>query len=290
MTDSRNRWIWTCVLAAALTIGGTARANVALVPCAPGTGFDYGPNPHVICGGAEGHGDGNGTIFNASPDPFAFFLSGAGGSMGVAGGGVGGVAASAAGAGTFGTIHLFAYADNGQFFDPNSAQKGSAFGTAEIVFVDGGTVAGPIGSQVDIRFTVSMEGAFTGIGEGDFEFNVFDGALFLGTRRAFLYSGQPAVFQTLDVTVNAGDTLFFSMDMLVQAGSTNDGGLIRQSVADASNTGRVFLDVLTPDADFVSNSGTNYSSAATAPEPDTALLFVGVLVAMAMYKARTEGR
>jgi hypothetical protein len=90
----------------------------------------------------------------------------------------------------------------------------------------------------------------------------------------------------LDVTVNAGDTLFFSMDMLVQAGSTNDGGLIRQSVADASNTGRVFLDVLTPDADFVSNSGTNYSSAA-APEPDSTLLLAGFLIGMVVYAART---
>jgi len=123
-----------------------------------------------------------------------------------------------------------------------------------------------------------MEGAFTGAGEGDFTFNVFDRITFLGSRSAFLYSGSPSFSNTWDLTVHGGDTLFFSMDMLAQANTTNDGALVLRSTADVSHTGRVFLDVLTPGADFVSNSGTNYatSAAAAAPEPApwTVLLIV----------------
>jgi hypothetical protein len=283
-----RRWTRSFAWAVVLSVSGPiAQADPALVPCAPGTGFDYGPNPHIVCGGAKGQGAGNGVVFNAGPTPFASFLSVGGGTMGVAGAGVGGVSMSASGSGTFGEIHLTAFANNGSFTtlgDP----LGSAFGMAEIVFVDGGTVDGPLGAPETLRFTVSMSGAFTGTGEGDFDFNVFDGITFMGERRAFLSSFGPSVTQTLDLNVRGGDTLFFSMDMLVQATSTNNGALVISSSADASHTGHVFLDALTPGAGFVSNSGTNYSSAAaaTVPEPASWTLVIGVCAFLALNQFR----
>jgi hypothetical protein len=304
MTDQRDRmkmarqghgWMRAFALAAALSVAGPAARADVMVPCKPGTGYNYGPNPAVICGGAEGHGAGNGIVFNASPDPFSSFISGVGGAMGVAGVGVGGVYATASGSGGFGLIHLFASANNGEFteLESNGTHTGSAYGRAEIIFVDGGPVLAPVGSSVNLRFTPSMEGVFTGVGEGGFQFNVFDGISFVGSSSAFLYSGNPSVSQTLDLTVKGGDTLFFSMDMWVQANSTNDGTVIVSSIADASNTGRLFLDVLTPGAAFASNSGTDYSSvaaAAAAPEPGTALLLAAGLVGLMMRRNRTRRR
>ena len=272
------------LVAAFLFAVPSARADVALVPCTFGTGFDYGPSPHVICGGAEGHGGGDGVFFNSSPLPFASFLSGVGGSMGVAGGGARGSFAVASGQGTYGEVHLFSSADNGGFQTIDTLSPAGAFAQAEIAFIDGGTIGAIAGLPVDIRLTLSMSGGFSGTAEGDFDFILWDGPLFLGERRAFIYSGQPSVSQTWDLTVQGGDVLFFGMDMLAQGGSTNNGALVLNSTADVSHTGRVFLDVLTPGAQFISNSGTNYSSSASAPEPGSVLLLAGSLVALARMR------
>ena len=206
--------------------------------------------------------------------------------MGVAGGGIGGLSATAYGSGTFGTIHLFASADNGQFTTLGSGHTGGAFAQSEIAFVDGGTVVGTAGSPVDIRLTISMDGSyFSGTAEGDFDFILWDGPVFLGERRAFLYSGQPSVSYTWDLTVQGGDVLFFGMDMWAQGVSTNNGAVVANSTVNVTNTGHLFLDVLTPGADFVSNSGSNYGSTAT-PEPSSALLLAGGLIGLIVRARR----
>jgi len=287
MTDQRSSvGMGARLFAAAFLFAvATARADVALVPCTFGAGYDYGSNPHVICGGAEGHGGGDGVFFNSSPLPFASFLSGVGGSMGVAGGGARGTSAVASGQGTFGEVHLFSSADNGGFQTIDSNHIGQASAQAEIAFVDGGSIGAVAGLPIDLRLTLSMTGGFTGTADATFDFVLSDNNVFLGERTAFLYSGQPTVSLTWDLTVFGGDILFFGMDMRAEGVSTNDGALVFNSTADVSHTGRLFLDVLTPGADFVSNSGTNYSSSASAsaPEPGSALLLVCSLLGLALF-------
>ena len=265
----------------ALTLAGTAAQAIVM----PGCTANSSTSEHVICGAAEGSGEGLGEAYTAGPLPLqqSSFANDVGGSFGVAGAGKGGVNSSASGSGTFGEIHLSANADNGLFQSPSFDKWGEAGAIAQIAFGDGGVVYGyPVGTPIIVRLSVSVDGVFAGAADAGLSFMMQDGqSQLVSLSGIYLTPFDTSYLYTQDFTINSGDALHFYMELYASAATTNkDYSTTYLSVADVSHTGRMFFDILTPGATFSSYSGHDYGSLAAppaaAPEPATwAMMILG---------------
>lgn len=214
----------------------------------------------------------------------SFFQSAGGGSMSQFGAGVGGLTANASGSGTFGEIHLSVFADNGQFSTPIFfTRDGTAntFAQAEILFVDSAVVPGAFGAPVTLTMSMPVNGAFSGDGQvsGEIAFSDPNAGISFVQDNLLANALSPSFDFTQTFNVFGGDQLFWRMDLIAQAGTTNDSGLLQTSMADVSHTGRLFFDLPSGDG-LVGVSGHDYASILPTvdgvPEPGTwAILLLG---------------
>jgi hypothetical protein len=185
---------------------------------------------------------------------------------GLGGSGIGGLAA---GSGNFGAAHISVSSFTSWPSGFNTKSVASA--RTNIGFVDSVLVGQ---SDVSVRIVSSIDGLFTGIGNGAAAFNLEDGAtnsfVILDSE---LITFNPSSSKTYDLTLLAGHNYFFNWTMSAEANSGSDVGvLIASSTADLNHTGRLTIDDLTPGGSLTFGSGTDYSSTAgigAVPEPST---------------------
>jgi len=177
----------------------------------------------------------------------------------------------------------------------NSSSLGGATANATAAFSDTLTILGS--GQVTLGVALDVTGLLSGcavcaaqasvssslsVPGGDAYLNnigsVSYGRSFVGGTSNLTPS---PVVPTIVVTVTGGNELSLVNNVSVFAGTD---GLGNFATADFSSTARVFVDVLTPGASFVSASGATYARVASVPAPSTiglvvaALLCAGVLV------------
>jgi hypothetical protein len=279
----RHRTLSAAVIAASLILEASAARAGAITAC--GAIF---PN---ICGGTLVTGGVNvpppNDVMTATAGPNgAFFESAGGGSMSLFGVGTGGISANAAGSGGMGEVHLSTFADNGQFNTPqffNQGIVGHTFAESEIKFLDSAVAPGPVGAPVTIVMTLTVDGAFGGDGQVSTDLAFSDPGVVSFVQSDLLANSiRPSFAITDTFNVSGGDRLFWSMDMLAEAGTTNDSALLLNSFADVSHTGRLFFD-LPSGAGLIGLTGHDYASVLPAgggaiPEPESwAMMLVGLL-------------
>lgn len=278
-----------------LSIAPAVAAHLAL----PGCTANSQQVEHVVCGATDVAGGAGGVIYqgntNLGGNLPASFVNGHTGAMYAAGAGIGGIHSSAGGHATEGEIHLSAFANNGQYTQPefyNNGLKGSSYGKSEIVFADGGTLGGSPNMEVLVRLFVTMDGAFSGSGEAQTTVILQHGNDMLFYASDWLINqAHPSAEIDHTYLLHGGDNVHFFMDMYAYANSTNDGyPALVESSADVSHTGRFFFDVLTPGVAFTSYSGHNYSFASTVPggvpEPGAWLLMLTGFAAVGLALRR----
>lgn len=167
-------------------------------------------------------------------------------------------------------------------------------------FSDGGTIVGKAGvangTAVKLRVTAAAAGGFAG---GSFFHPASEATLdlvagVLGRPTYYTnfainkFQNSMVVVKELDALV--GESFEMIMKLHVSANAVNDafpGDAM--SVADVGNTSHLYIDVLSENADFVSDSGHFYSSASLlpVPEPSTyALLLAGLCLTAAVARKR----
>jgi Bacterial Ig-like domain (group 3) len=149
-----------------------------------------------------------------------------------------------------------------------SSQGAQAVAHADAWFFDGGTVVGaagvPIGTPVKLRFTLDVIGAFAGgtvvhaLSEATVDLSVG----FLINTHEQIDKFRPFKVVTYDVDARVGDSLEMSMKLHVSAGAINAPAQPgnANSVADVSNTGHLYVDVLSANASFIGASGHPYAT------------------------------
>jgi hypothetical protein len=241
----------------------------------------------------------------ASPVPVFTEQSGGPVAVGAVGSGPGGIAATATASGSFGEAHVSASADNGQFNQPagfNGVQA-QASGGSIIGVVDGFSVTG---AALAVRITSSIDGIFTGqqtvggitspaSGSAGISFALFqthNNSPILNTGVGVDSTGPSASFSD-DLLLQPGDYLFL-WTMSATARSVADViSVLPSQTADASNTGRLFFDVLTPGDSLTFLSGHDYSSSvavSATPLPAALPLFATGLGALGLLGWRRKRR
>lgn len=264
----------SAALVVVLLAGGAQAAGTMVIP---GCTVPLSGAPQ-ICSGAAAGGGAEGFNFTANPYPTQFAVSNSTVLVGVVGGGYDGISAGANASGTFGEFHLSAVADNGSLNTPGP-RTGQTTAGSEIRALDGGVVGGAPGTIQDVRLTFTLDGLFAGDGEADAHLVLGNGTATLLNISPFIWAPRPSLRFTQDFFVEAGDQLSFYLQVITSANSANDGFSAEpHSSADVSNTGRLFLDVVTPGGTFTSLSGHNYASVASSvPEPSTFVLMLFAL-------------
>lgn len=171
-----------------------------------------------------------------------------------------------------------------------STEGAQAIGRSDAWFQDGGTVVGavgvPIGTPVIVRFTLNVDGIFggggmfTALSEATIDLKARGADLSLISLGAKINKFDPIRSVTSDVNAFVGETFEMIVKLQVQAGAVNNIDLANvMSFADVSNSGHLFVDVLSGDASFVGSSGYVYSTLAPVPEPsESAMLLAGLLI------------
>lgn len=250
------------ILAAAVSIFSTnaAATGVCYDPWSMGGSTQtIGP----VCGDIKIQGGGDGGPMSVSldhPTPVS------GTSVTNSGGGGGsGIGALVALSGSYGTGHI----QSSAFTPPqNGSASYSSSARGYIGTIDGFTVGA---HDLSAQFTLSLEGAFTGGGYGESIFRLED-----QTTNQFVIqelkadADQSQLTDTVSQTafLSAGHSYIFTWGMAAIADARVDFFSNHPDVsADLSNTGHLFIDVLTAGESLTFNSGYNYASNATAVTP-----------------------
>jgi len=264
------------VFLSATVIGGFYPTNATALGC----DFFFASGA-AVCGDSEVSGVSTGP-FVASPNPVFTEQSGGPVAVGAVGSGPGGIAATATASGSFGEAHVSASADNGQFNVPAGfGVQAQAGGNSIIGVIDGFSVTG---AALGVRIISSIDGMFTGqqtvggitfpaSGSAGISFALFQTHNNIPVLNASVGvdSTAPSASSSNDLLLQPGDYLFL-WTMSATARSVADViSVIPSQTADASNTGRLFFDVLTPGDSLTFLSGHDYSSFAAGPSSETPL-------------------
>jgi hypothetical protein len=167
-------------------------------------------------------------------------------------------------------------------------------------FADGGTVMGAggvaAGTPVSLRFTIDVSGVFIGGGVFTALSEARVDLVVRGTGGAFIHTSStinkfnPTGFVFRDIESSVGDSFDMLMKLHVSANAVNDGGASNaMSVADVSNTGHLFVDVLSGDAAFIGAGGHLYATSAPVPEPSIyAMMLAGLVLTGALGCRKTK--
>jgi hypothetical protein len=241
----------------------------------------------AVCGDASVSGaDLNGMSIGSTVNPSSHEQNGAGVLVGVVGTG-GGTFGSTSANGSFGDLSFHADATMTMpapgtgYYSHAAIRSESSLG-----FSDGFTVTT---GQI-VRITSAVSGAFTGLAsQADVDFFLQKDAplgmaptiIIYNDANAFIYSGFPSSRFVRDVFLDPG-SYSFRWAMRVQAtASVEGGGLYGSATADASHTGRLFFDPLTPGSPLTFLSGRSY-----VPEPRSGTMLMAGLAGLAVAARR----
>jgi hypothetical protein len=240
---------------------------------------DYANMP-LYCGTTSVQGGvtgGSPVIPSGGPQQFAGSSPGAAALAG-AGPDLGGSASSAA---SPGAVHAFADAHS---FRPDPGGPAADISSAgQTAFWDAGKVRSltlPIGAAVSVEVVIDAAGSFAGGASALILYNLRDYAsgVVIDGPGDTLGETRPPLHRVNDFTAHVGDIISFDLYLEATArAARNEFPLKPDQTADVSNTGHLYLDVLTPGAGFDSLSDHNYSLNALAvpvPEP-TSLVLLG---------------
>ena len=166
-----------------------------------------------------------------------------------------------------------------------SGGNSRANGGAQAMFSEVGTLA-PLagatpGTPVSLRLTIDIPGAFVTSASTDGQVTIHRGFAQIFNRNVFLSTFDVDMFEQHSIPgVSVGDTLTVYMELRASAGAIDTGPT---SAAGDFGVAKVFLDVTSNNAVFVSTSHHDYR---TAPEPGVATLAGVGVIAMAIAGAR----
>ena len=165
------------------------------------------------------------------------------------GSGPGGMSGAVAASGSFGEAHAAASANIGQFTTPTGVNGDQANVSAQgiVGFIDGFSISSPL----NVRITSTLDGIFTGQ-ETAFG-NTFPMPGTAGITFLFDYiTGNQLLLTDAGITgvqdllLQPGDYTFLWALAVRADAVVGNFAVIPFQTADASNTGRLFFDVLTP--------------------------------------------
>jgi hypothetical protein len=249
-------------------IGGFYPTNASALGC----NFFFASTP-TVCGDSSVVGGSNflGGV-TSSPDPVFTEQSGGPVAVGAAGSGPGGISGATTATGSFGEAHVSASANTGQFTSPTAGSGGDQVNVSAqgiIGFIDGFSISAPL----NVRITMSMNGVFTGqqtaFGTTFPQPGTAEITFLFDTGNQHLISTDKFFSQSFsssqDILLQPGIyTFLWSLE--ARAAAVADLFSVTPSqTADASNTGHLFFDVLTPGASLTFLSGHDYSSSLAEP-------------------------
>jgi hypothetical protein len=166
--------------------------------------------------------------------------------------------------------------------------------------VDSGTVLGApgvsIGTPVSLRFTNKLDGIFLWghglIDKAEARLTLVADApgrgQFINTY-TFINRSNPSGIFSVDIPgFRVGDSFNMQMKLDISTGANNADPGNEKTFIDVSNTGHVYVDVLSAKASIVGASGHLYATAAPVPEPSTVALFTAGIAGL-IWTARKRG-
>jgi hypothetical protein len=166
--------------------------------------------------------------------------------------------------------------------------------------VDSGTVLGApgvsIGTPVSLRFTINLDGTFLGgdgghaPGEAGLHLwaDALGRGLFINTG-TLIHRFSPSAIISIDIPgFRVGESFNMQMKLDISTIANNQYPGDKLTFSDVSNTGHVYVDVLSANASVVGASGHLYATSAPVPEPATFSLFAAGMAGL-LWTARKRG-
>jgi len=170
----------------------------------------------------------------------------------------------------------------------NNNEIASAEAQAQASWTDSFTVNGPSNTTVDLLFTMTFDSIVSSTGFDESAPIASDDLSVNNTGVIFINHtptvGSSTAVGTFDYEVQTGSSFSVQNTLLIDTGTVCAGGLFSNcdepdiyvptssGVVDASHTGLVFVQDLTPGTSFATASGFNYAPVSTTPEPSSLLL------------------
>jgi len=249
------------------------------------TGSGGSPDPS-LCGDTATGGEvpGNefgGTVLSAD------FKNTVGGVSETVGAGAQGLAAHAFAGADFGHLRVLAAAQNPIGTPDDIAFHANSVARAQAQMVDRALVDGPAG-PIEARVTLDVNGSFGGFGEvriGFFLASSLQGSL-VNFQTSRFVGFASAIDQHFDFTVVDGEELFLRMFLDASASAPTSNGKTphASSLADASHSALLRIELLTPGATLTAASDHDYS-VAPVPLPAAGVL-MGPLAVLTLYRRR----
>ncbi|MBC7733702.1 MAG: PEP-CTERM sorting domain-containing protein [Bacteriovorax sp.] len=181
----------------------------------------------------------------------------------------------------------------GNFYDDQSSARADAW------FYDAGTAIGApgalIGDPVSLRFTLDVDGSFSGgkpfqaLSEATAELFVLSGKGIALHTWTLITKADPHSLSWSDIAgFRVGDSFDLFMKLHIAANASGHSLDERASFADVSHTGHLYVDVLSGNASVVGANGHLYATSAPVPEPATFSLFAIGLAGL-LWTARKRG-